>query len=301
MMIEHVDAIIDLRRYQTLEMAPRQARPPRHWANSRAADNPGGRDLADPPRLGQRSRLPLLSTITQHRRAALAGRRRLRSAQPAHPALAGQPAAPGRHRFCRAGRGGTRLRRSRPAAGRRSNLPGSGKTQHRHPVEVSLRAHRDRRSPCAALPEERIPGLRRPLSRCCITARCCLSCSIRAGCVAGDEARRQHHLSRSLLSRPLQWRVSRRRAACSIASASSGVEMERSRPALSCCGGGGGAPLSDIAGKRRIPDIRMDACTRNRCRARSRSPVPTARSCWKASSGQRPEVADIAELLEAAL
>ena len=35
-------------------------------------------------------------------------------------------------------------------------------------------------------------------------------------------------------------------------------EMERSGLRSSCCGGGGGAPLTDVAGKRRIPDIRMD-------------------------------------------
>src|SRR5262249_39835209 len=35
-------------------------------------------------------------------------------------------------------------------------------------------------------------------------------------------------------------------------------EMERSGLRSSCCGGGGGAPLTDIAGKRRIPDIRME-------------------------------------------
>jgi Fe-S oxidoreductase len=36
------------------------------------------------------------------------------------------------------------------------------------------------------------------------------------------------------------------------------VEMERSGFRSRCCGGGGGAPITDIPGKRRIPDMRMD-------------------------------------------
>ena len=34
-------------------------------------------------------------------------------------------------------------------------------------------------------------------------------------------------------------------------------EMQRSGLRGRCCGGGGGAPLTDIPGKQRIPDIRM--------------------------------------------
>jgi len=36
------------------------------------------------------------------------------------------------------------------------------------------------------------------------------------------------------------------------------VEMERSGFRSRCCGGGGGAPITDIPGQRRIPDMRMD-------------------------------------------
>src|SRR3546814_9015150 len=34
-------------------------------------------------------------------------------------------------------------------------------------------------------------------------------------------------------------------------------EMERNGQNARCCGGGGGAPLTDIPGKQRIPDMRM--------------------------------------------
>ncbi|MNN78836.1 Cysteine-rich domain protein [compost metagenome] len=35
-------------------------------------------------------------------------------------------------------------------------------------------------------------------------------------------------------------------------------EMQRSGFRSRCCGGGGGAPITDIPGKQRIPDMRMD-------------------------------------------
>ena len=36
------------------------------------------------------------------------------------------------------------------------------------------------------------------------------------------------------------------------------AEMERSGFRSRCCGGGGGAPITDIPGERRIPDMRMN-------------------------------------------
>ncbi len=77
-------------------------------------------------------------------------------------------------------------------------------------------------------------------------------------------------------------------------------EMERTGMRSSCCGGGGGAPLSDIAGKRRIPDVRMD-------HAKATGAATVAVACPNCAImlegvvGLRPAVADIAELLEAAL
>lgn len=77
-------------------------------------------------------------------------------------------------------------------------------------------------------------------------------------------------------------------------------EMERSGLRGRCCGGGGGAPLTDIPGRRRIPDIRMaDA------RATGASIVavgcPQCTVMLEGVVGQRPEVLDIAELVAQSL
>ena len=73
-------------------------------------------------------------------------------------------------------------------------------------------------------------------------------------------------------------------------------EMERSGLRSSCCGGGGGAPLTEIAGKSRIPDIRMDHA---RATGANRIAVacPGCMSMLGGVPGDKPEVVDIAELL----
>jgi Fe-S oxidoreductase len=78
------------------------------------------------------------------------------------------------------------------------------------------------------------------------------------------------------------------------------VEMERNGKRGRCCGGGGGAPLTDIPGKQRIPDIRMaDA------RAIGAEVVavgcPNCTAMLEGVVGPRPEVLDVAELVAAAL
>jgi Fe-S oxidoreductase len=78
------------------------------------------------------------------------------------------------------------------------------------------------------------------------------------------------------------------------------VEMERHGMRGRCCGGGGGAPLTDIPGKARIPNIRMvDA------RAVGAEVVavgcPNCTAMLEGVVGPRPEVLDVAELVAAAL
>jgi Fe-S oxidoreductase len=78
------------------------------------------------------------------------------------------------------------------------------------------------------------------------------------------------------------------------------VEMERSGMNARCCGGGGGAPTTDIPGKRRIPDIRMDD-------ARATGADIVAVACPQCTAmlegvvGKRPEVLDVAELVARAV
>ena len=77
-------------------------------------------------------------------------------------------------------------------------------------------------------------------------------------------------------------------------------EMQRSGPRARCCGGGGGAPLTDIPGKQRIPDMRM-----NDARETGASIVavacPQCTAMLEGVVGDRPEVLDIAELVAASL
>lgn len=78
------------------------------------------------------------------------------------------------------------------------------------------------------------------------------------------------------------------------------VEMERSGLRSSCCGWGGGAVYTDVPGERRIPDVRMD-----HARAVNAAVVAVAcPNCAVMLEGvvqPRPQVQDIAELLAAAL
>jgi dimethylglycine catabolism B len=74
------------------------------------------------------------------------------------------------------------------------------------------------------------------------------------------------------------------------------IEMERSGMRSSCCGGGGGAPLTDVAGKRRIPDMRMDHA---RATGAERVAVacPNCTVMLEGVVGPRPAVVEIAELV----
>ncbi|QUX92285.1 (Fe-S)-binding protein [Marinomonas sp. A3A] len=74
------------------------------------------------------------------------------------------------------------------------------------------------------------------------------------------------------------------------------AEMERSRYRSRCCGGGGGAPITDIPGERRIADMRMEDVT-------STGADMVAVGCQQCTAmlegvvEPRPVVKDIAEIL----
>ena len=74
------------------------------------------------------------------------------------------------------------------------------------------------------------------------------------------------------------------------------AEMERAGRRALCCGGGGGAPLSDIPGERRIPDIRMDQARRTGAGIVAVA-CPGCTAMLEGVTGKRPEVRDVAELL----
>jgi Fe-S oxidoreductase len=78
------------------------------------------------------------------------------------------------------------------------------------------------------------------------------------------------------------------------------VEMERSGMRSSCCGWGGGAAFTDVPGKRRIPDVRME-----HARAAGAGLVAVAcPNCAVMLEGvvaPRPAVVDLAELVQQAV
>ena len=78
------------------------------------------------------------------------------------------------------------------------------------------------------------------------------------------------------------------------------VEMERSRERGRCCGGGGGAPFTDIPGATRIPDIRI-ADAKSTGAGVVAVACPNCTAMLEGVVGPRPEVLDIAELLAHAL
>lgn len=78
------------------------------------------------------------------------------------------------------------------------------------------------------------------------------------------------------------------------------TEMERNGRQTFCCGGGGGTPFLDIGGTKRIPDIRMEEA-RNSGAERLLVSCPGCMSMLEGVIEPRPEVMDIVELvLEAA-
>jgi len=74
------------------------------------------------------------------------------------------------------------------------------------------------------------------------------------------------------------------------------VEMERSGLRARCCGWGGGAALADIAGRRRIPDLRMDHARATGVPMLAVA-CPNCANMLEGVTGARPAVADLAELL----
>ncbi len=77
-------------------------------------------------------------------------------------------------------------------------------------------------------------------------------------------------------------------------------EMQRSGFRSRCCGGGGGAPITDIPGKQRIPDMRM-ADIRETGAELVAVGCPQCTAMLEGVVAPRPEIKDIAELVAEAL
>ena len=73
-------------------------------------------------------------------------------------------------------------------------------------------------------------------------------------------------------------------------------EMQRSGFRSRCCGGGGGAPITDIPGKQRIPDMRMGDIQETGAELVAVG-CPQCTAMLEGVVGPRPEVKDIAELV----
>ncbi|MBF7143792.1 MULTISPECIES: dimethylglycine demethylation protein DgcB [Pseudomonas] len=77
-------------------------------------------------------------------------------------------------------------------------------------------------------------------------------------------------------------------------------EMERSGFRARCCGGGGGAPITDIPGRQRIPDMRMNDIRETGAELVAVG-CPQCTAMLEGVVAPRPEIKDIAELVAEAL
>ncbi len=78
------------------------------------------------------------------------------------------------------------------------------------------------------------------------------------------------------------------------------VEMARHGKTSFCCGGGGGAPVADIPGKRRIPDLRMEQAAETGASIVAVA-CPGCTAMLEGVVQPRAEIRDIAELVRDAL
>jgi len=74
------------------------------------------------------------------------------------------------------------------------------------------------------------------------------------------------------------------------------TEMERSQRRSRCCGGGGGAPITDIAGEQRIPDMRVDDAKAVKADTLAVA-CPQCNAMFEGVVAPRPEIKDVAELV----
>ena len=115
--------------------------------------------------------------------------------------------------------------------------------------------------------------------------------------LSGERRRLTYHDPCYLAATTARWTRPAISCACSDIEVS---EMERSGLRSRCCGGGGGAALTDIPGKQRIPDIRIEDA-RNAGAEVVAVACPQCTAMLEGVVGDRPEILDIAELVAEAL
>ncbi|MFK8250356.1 DUF3483 domain-containing protein [Ancylobacter terrae] len=298
MMIEHVDAIVDLRRFQTMELGevPEKAAAP--LAELRLADEPGGRPLAARtdfaaglplPLIGAKGAAEVLLWLGEGAYELRYGRTLRALVALLHKAGVDFAVLGPEERDCGdlARRLGDEATFQRLA---RANIETLAKyrfarilTADPHALHVLRNEYpafggRYEVVHHAAFLDELVAAGRLPLG-------------------AGDAARVTYHDPCYLgryngefdAPRRLLDRLGIER-----------VEMERAGPRSMCCGGGGGAPVSDIEGERRIPDIRMAQAGATGA-AIVAVACPQCTAMLEGVTGDRPEVRDIAELVLAAV
>ena len=78
------------------------------------------------------------------------------------------------------------------------------------------------------------------------------------------------------------------------------VEMKRSGMRSSCCGWGGGAAFTDVPGKRRIPDVRIEHAREVAAQVVAVA-CPNCAVMLEGVVAPRPAVLDLAELVQRAV
>jgi Fe-S oxidoreductase len=298
MMIEHVDAVIDLRRFLTLQQGSTPGKAPEALAELHATDNPGGKDPTSRLDWAVDLRLPILAEVgacdvllwlgdgafeVRHQRTLRALVRLLRKAGVDFAVLGSEELDTG-------------------DIARRLGDEATFQDLARRNIET-LRRYRFSR--IVTTDPHALNCLRNEYPAFAGNYQIIHHTTFLVDLLATDRLRVVHNQTTCVtyhdpcyLGRYNGELEAPRRLLDAI-----GVErreMARSGVRAMCCGGGGGAPLTDVVGQRRIADVRMD-------QARTTAAEIVAVACPNCAVmlegvvRPRPAVMDLAELVVAAV
>jgi Fe-S oxidoreductase len=294
MMIEHVDAIVDLRRFQTLELGalPAKAAPP--LAELRYADEPGGRPLAARTDFAAGVTLPLISAKGRAEVLLWLGEgayelrygRTLRALVTLlHKAGVDFAVLGPEERDCGdlARRLGDEATFQRLAAENIATLSRYSFARILTADPHALHALRNEYTPFGGTYE--VVHHTAFLDELVAAGRLSVGALSEARVTYHDPCYLGRYNGEIDAPRRLLDRLGLQR-----------LEMERSGKRSMCCGGGGGAPVSDIEGERRIPDLRMGQAAATGATIVAVA-CPQCSAMLEGVTGERPQVNDIAELV----